>query len=196
MASGRTYAEEVELPDSFTVQELGALVNHLVGLGAEPWETKVLLRSTGGAKAKTFDEALSHLDDDEFEQIRWILSVLEQGDVDIWLDWWDLRDSKKVRVSGNDQPTVLGLAETIRRYVAKMERRRSRGGPMVPASRPVATAQQAMADPVEHSQAPAERTRPEKFRDWARDLSVEVMGGLLVLILAALGAALWAAFIR
>jgi hypothetical protein len=135
------------------------------------------------------------------DRLRRVTSVRRHDGLVATLEWRGTRHdetrSMELIVRGTDETQVLGLAEATRRYVRRhLPPPASAGGPgaEVLPTIPMAAAPTVAAVGTTAARPRADRTparRRTRLASWCRDLSVEVVGGLLVLTLASLASALW-----
>jgi hypothetical protein len=147
-------------------------------------------------------------EEDDIRSISFHRQAYGWPETSVWVWIWFKDDNYKldVDVEGGEETFVLGWREALRQEAAGIQRARSTppvrevidGGTAassatpavsVPAPPPAAPSAAPVPAPVPAPAAPP--AQPRRFHTWLGDVSAEVAGGLLLVIILAVGGVLW-----
>jgi hypothetical protein len=168
----KTYTEKVTLPKELSPADVEAIWRFVLarsGRGVVSRQAKVWTEQGTLSKEQSLDEAIAALDAGQQVSSLWATASNRNADNVISLDWNPKYSTfRTINVSTTDQTRTLGVAEATRRFI----------GDRVYAD---ALARPSTAAPTDHG-----------LRSWLHGLSIEVVGGLVVLGIAGLVTVIWA----
>lgn len=213
----REFTETVDIPETISARGLTRLWI-LLEERVKPTYTSANVSAPNWTVKE--DSLLQALDGDlAFDEVNFIMLTLSRGgSLPLSVNVFMIGISHQINVSGEDEQEVVGLAEILRRWIAKggfdsRSQALSEGGvarepdatehDAVPSSATVAKlgltegageserVTQEGRGSVARTESVASKTF--RFRDWLAQLSVEVIGGILMVVILALFGLLLAA---